>query len=176
MPNYKFPPTVLQEEFSIAWLHAIASAAGYAYELTRVDFDGIDATIKQRSNGANIPNQEALAVQLKCTYSCTPRNGNLRYPLKSESYNRLSGKRVNPRILVVLHVPRKSSDWLKHGKNQIVLRNCAYWTTLQDESQTNNKTSVTVPIPTTQQLTVGELTKLMNQLAKDGQIGRKGSK
>lgn len=172
MPNYKFPPTVLQEEFSIAWLHAIASAAGYAYEFTRVDYDGIDATIKQRSNGTNIPTQENLAVQLKCTYACTPKNGSLSYPLKPASFNRLSGKRVNPRILVVLHVPRKCVDWLQHGKDQIVLRSCAYWTTLQDQSPTKNKAKVTVPIPTTQQLTVSELTNLMDQLAKDGQIRR----
>ena len=166
MPDYRLHMSKRQEEFSIAWLHAISAAAGFSFETKRVDVDGIDATISQKSEGKSRAIYEDIKVQLKCTHAHSPTGQTLTFPLKAINYNLLSGKRIIPRILVVLHVPEKIDEWLTHSTDKLVLRNCAYWTSLHNKAPTDNKTSVSVPIPINQRLTVSELVRMMDLAAK----------
>lgn len=166
MPNFLTTLTRRQEEFSIAWLYAVASAAGFCVQDIRADVDSIDAEIRQQGNRTSFPKLELIQVQLKCTYSRVPKDNQISFPLSKKNYDDLRGKRMIPRILVVLHVPRTLNDWLSHADDSIVLRNCAYWTTLRGKPASSNKKSVNIPIPTSQKLTVQELRKMMNTVAK----------
>jgi len=166
MPNFETKITRRQEEFSLAWLYAIASAAGYCVQDVRADVDSADAQIRQQADGEKCPKLNLIEVQLKCTYAKTPKKEKISLPISKKNYDELRGKRLVPRILVVLHVPRTTTDWLQHGDDSILLRHSAYWTTLYGQPKTKNTSSVTVSIPTTQRLTVAELKKMMNLAAK----------
>jgi len=166
MANFKTEISRRQEEFSIAWLYAIASVAGYCVQNIRVDNDSIDALIRQKGNGNVYPKLDHISVQLKCTYAKIPKKSKISFPLSIKNYEDLRGKRMIPRILIVLHVPPSIKKWLEHNGEYVTLRNCAYWTSLKGQPASKNKRSVTVPIPVKQELTVKELGKMMDLAAK----------
>lgn len=165
--EYALPPTTQQEEFSRAFVTAIATAAGYSVERCSVDMNSIDFSIRQRSNGDNVPNFDALEVQLKCTYSHLPKNGYLSLPIDIPTYNRLRHIRVaTPKILVAVHVPRDFDRWLIHGQDDMNLSHCAYWISLKGKPEVSNSDSISIEIPTSQKLTIDALRALMNKIAR----------
>lgn len=160
------PLTRQQEQFSIAWVRSVASVAGYAVEEIRVDIDSVDLTIVQVGVGEEYPLIEGLKIQLKCTYAHAPKEDGLHYPLKIKNYNDLRRDCLNPRILVVLHVPEKAEQWLKHSHDTLSLYHCAYWMSLNGMPVTENSDTVSVTIPLEQRFTVDALRLLMTALAK----------
>lgn len=165
MANFKTSLPSRQEQFSIAWLYAIASVAGYSVEHVKWDNDSVDAEIHQKGDGAECPLIDQINVQLKCTYATSPKNSRISYRIPRKNYDDLRGNRLTPRILVLLHVPRGIGNWLTHSNQSVLLKNCAYWTSLQGLPPKATST-VTVPISTSQRLTVSQLTKLMEMAAK----------
>jgi hypothetical protein len=53
---------------------------------------------------------------------------------------------------------------------QLVLRRCGYWVSLAGQPQSENETSVTVPVPRANVLTVNALQGLMQQINEGGAI------
>jgi hypothetical protein len=171
MDNFLIPLSRRQEEFSKAWLMAVAAVAGYSIDITNVDVDGIDARIVQVSNKNCYPKGELINVQLKCSYSCTPKKDGIHFPLSVRTYNKLrSINLVNPRILLILHVPRKNSDWLSHLDDKMILQHCAYWTSLKGRPETSNRSDISVIVPQSRKFTVDQLKKMMNLVAKGEQL------
>jgi Domain of unknown function (DUF4365) len=170
MSQFVMTLTDQQEQFSIAWVHSIASVAGYSVEKTNVDRDSIDVVIKQFGKGEEFPLLEILSVQLKCTYSHTPKEDGIHYPLKIKNYDDLRRKCLNPRILVVLHVPETVDKWLKDTPENILLHHCAYWVSLWGMPASDNSETVSVLVPTTQRFTVSELKKLMSIIAQGNRL------
>ena len=167
MANFKTGIKSRQEQFSIAWLYAIASVAGYSIQNVRVDNDSVDAQILQKGDGPQCPLIDQINVQLKCTYASSPKGDRISYRIPLKNYEDLRGRRQTPRILVLLHVPPGISGWTQHLDQSLLLRNCAYWTSLRNLPATSNTSKVIVPIPTKQRLTVKSLTKMM-ELAATG--------
>ena len=168
MANFKTNLPTRQEQFSIAWLYAIASVAGYSIEHVKWDNDSVDAQIHQKGEGEDFPIIDQISVQLKCTYTASPKGGQITYLISRKNYDDLKGKRQTPRILILLQVPKGLENWLKHQDESILLKNCADWTSLSGCSKTNNSSKVPVSIPVTQKLTV-------NSLSNDG-YGRQREK
>jgi hypothetical protein len=166
MPNFKTGLTARQEQFSIAWLYAICSAAGYSIQQVHPDNDSIDVQIRQKGDRNHFPEIDQISVQLKCSYAATPVNGHFLFRISRKNYDDLRNPRSNPRILVLLHVPRGIGEWLVHADESILLRNCAYWTSLSGLPEINTNT-VTIRIPTAQRLTIPELNRMM-RFAADG--------
>lgn len=170
VPDFIMPLTRQQEQFSIAYIHSIASVAGYGVEEIRVDVDSVDLTITQYGDAETYPLIEGLKVQLKCTYAHIPDTGkgHLSFPISIKNYNDLRRKSLNPRVLVVLHVPRNIDLWLGHSEDSIVLNHCAYWTSLREWPDTDNAENITIDLPLSQRFTVSELKGLMEILAGGG--------
>jgi uncharacterized protein DUF4365 len=166
MSQFIMPLSRQQEQFSIAWVHSIASVAGYSVEEVKVDIDSVDLTITQFGNGDQYPLIESLKVQLKCTYSHAPKKNGIHYPLKIKNYNDLRRECMNPRILVVLHVPETVDKWLKHAPRTILLHHCAYWVSLRGMPPTGNNETINVIVPSSQRFTVSELKQLMSTIAQ----------
>jgi hypothetical protein len=160
MPNFKTGLTTRQEQFSIAWLYAITSAAGYSLQEIRWDNDSVDAQIHQKGDRNNFPEIDQINVQLKCSYAIAPIDGQFRFRVSRKNYDDLRSRRSNPRILILLHVPRGIGQWLEHTDDSMLLRNCAYWTSLTGLPAVQTRT-VTVYIPIAQKLTITELSKMM---------------
>lgn len=168
--EYKLPMPTRQEEFSLAFLHAITASVGYAIEKPRVDMYGIDVHITQGIRPSNStehpPHYEMLVAQVKCTYAHQPKNGFIDYSLGVKTYNLLRQRCTNPRILVVVHVPKESDSWTHTGTDCLTLFHSAYWMSLLNYPETTNRDKITVKIPTSQKLTPKELDRIMINLAQ----------
>ncbi|HRJ40539.1 MAG: DUF4365 domain-containing protein [Caldilineaceae bacterium] len=171
LQKYGMHLTAQQEEFSIAYVHSLASSMGYGVEEIRRDVDSVDLTIRQygTQNGSTVdyPMIDSLRVQMKCSYYSEPKDNTLDFQLKRKNYNDLSQNTVFPRILVVLHIPRDVNTWLTHADDHMILRHNAYWISLYGEPPIQAGSKV-VKIPLSQRLTAAELHRLMNILAQGG--------
>jgi len=155
-----------QEQFSLAFIHAIASAAGFGIEEVRIDIDSVDLTIRQYGYDGIYPLCDSLRVQLKSTYANKPKNNVISFPLDIKNYNDLRQKTLVPRILMVVYTPEEAEKWLYQTEDSLVLYHSAYWIKIQGMSPKDNKRKVTVSIPLKQKVTVNELQRIMNLLAQ----------
>jgi hypothetical protein len=158
-PDQPMHFTKQMEEFSIAYVHAIASSAGYALDYVRVDHDGIDVNIKSREG-----RRPQVEIQLKSTFRDILRATELKYPLDVATYNRLRTDCIVPRILLVVLVPKKSEDWLEHIEERLTMFQCGYWVSLAGSSETTNEDNITILVPRTQQFTVSALQQIMGKI------------
>jgi hypothetical protein len=166
MTEFIMPETTQQEQFSIAYVHSIASAAGYGIEEIRVDVDSIDLSIVQYGQGDENPEIDTLRAQLKCTYKFKPKEDGLHFQLKKKNYDDLRRKCIFPRVLIVLYVPDNVEKWLQHSDSNLSLYHCAYWLSLR-EMPSRDTDSVMVTL--TKKFTIDELKRIMNLLAQGRQ-------
>src|SRR5438046_533103 len=141
------------EQFSLAYVRAVAAAAGVNVSRPEVDDDSVDIMFSVKSVVGR-PQPPLLEVQVKCTAAPIARGQSIRFPLKIKNYNDLIGDRYVPRILIVVAVPKPVRDWLTQDEKSLVLRRCGYWVSLAGEPETANSTSVTVEVPRTQLFSV----------------------
>jgi hypothetical protein len=140
---------IQKEEFSYAYVYAIASAAGYSFQLAPrpLDMDGIDGIIAASASSGSM-RRPRLEVQVKCTSRNLLDNEGIKYPLRVKNYNDL--RYDDPyitRILVVVLVPDNLDDWLRQSEDELCLRRCGYWVSLRGQSAMPNHTTVTISIP-----------------------------
>jgi len=140
----------IKEEISLAYVLAVAATRGFSTEITRVDSDSIDVTI--RYNGYLDPQFSTLyspeiKLQLKATSSPNLREEYIHFPLSIKNYNDLKARSGTPRLLVVLCLNEEKANWLKHSPDELVFKKCAYFLNLKGYPDTKNDTSVTVKIP-----------------------------
>jgi Domain of unknown function (DUF4365) len=154
-----------EEELSRAYVQAVAAGAGYVTADFSLDRDGTD--IQVRAGGSMRP---SLDIQLKATINLgKPTNGEFRYPLKRRNYDLLREPTMIPRILVLLELPDKETCWLTVTPQKLILRRCAYWTSLTGFPETQNKDTVTISIQDTQRFDI-ECLKTLMEKARSGAI------
>jgi hypothetical protein len=167
--DFLLPLATQQEQFSYAYIGAIAAAAGYATYSAGPDFDCVDLEIKQRGTAAICPKRHVLNVQAKCTYAHVPDGNCLNYPLDVRAYNIMrNDATLDPHILVVVHVPDDATRWITHDTEYMLMHHRAYWYNLRGMGDTNNSTTVTIAIPTSNCFTVEWLRTAMNKIATAG--------
>ena len=153
-----------QEQFSDAFLMAIAAAAGCAISRPVPDNDSIDWTLSCR-----LPRRPKLDIQLKSTIFQKDVINDIRYRLKIKNYNDLILEDlVAPRILVLVTVPRKIEDWLSMTPESLLLRYTAYWVCLAGAPAVRNTKACTVTIPQRNLITPAVLRDLMLRI-NDGE-------
>ena len=157
-----------KEQFSRAYVLAVAAVAGYAWYQPSVDDDSVDLGIARRG-GAGTVRSPRLELQLKCHAAPTPGEPTFGFPLKLKNYDDLRDDRVQvSRILVVVLVPDAPEDWLDHSEAQLALRRCGYWISLRGLPATDNENSVTVTIPRAQPFHVDALRSMMERIGEGG--------
>lgn len=151
-----------QEEFSRAYVHAVASAAGFkVFPPATPDDDSVDLSIGARGVYGKIRSPR-VDVQLKC-WRGSVAGAMLSYELPVKNYEELRHEDYQvPRILVVVVVPDRPDEWLAQTPEELVLRRCAYWTSLRGRPETTNTRSVTVSIPATSCFSVEALGRLLS--------------
>ena len=153
-----------KEQFSYAYVRAVAAVAQIAVTTPTVDDDSVDLIFHQRGGAGNIRSPR-LEAQVKCTAAATLTATNVGYPLKLKNYDDLRPTNILvPRILITVVVPDDLNDWLNHSEQELALRNCGYWLSLRGEPATTNTANVTVYLPRTTQFTVAELTGIMQRI------------
>jgi len=79
-----------KEQFSIAYVRAVASVAGFSVSIPDVDDDSVDMVLAGRIV-EGVPSRPRIDLQLKCTSEDVLRVGEVVYPLKRKNYDELSG-------------------------------------------------------------------------------------
>jgi hypothetical protein len=154
-----------KEQFSIAYVRAVASAAGYRISEPKPDDDSIDLEIAARGAYDTLRSPR-IDVQIKCTSQNIGRAKTLNFDLKRKNYEDLRGADfLVPRILVVVTVPDRVSDWLVQSENELIMRYCGYWYSLRRCPPRKNS-KVTIQIPRAQIFTVSTLGTLMAIVGK----------
>jgi hypothetical protein len=140
----------IREQLSIAFIHTVASRAGYAWEPTRIDKDGIDGRVRARDfiDPRATVRSPSIGFQLKATTTITGSPDPIPYPLKQGNYNHLRGdKFAEPRYLALLVLPEDPAEWVKLDADALVLRRCMHWKSLVSAPETKNEVTTTVYIP-----------------------------
>lgn len=155
-----------KEQFSKAYVTAIAAQVGLNNVHLEVDDDSVDLALRGRNFTGKIRNPQ-LDLQLKCTSRDLIKDGELRFPLSIKNYNDLRGDDVIcPRYLFILVVPDDVHQWAELRNDELVLKNTCYWASIRSFPETKNETSVTVSVPTSQVLTKDSLLSLMKKASE----------
>jgi len=153
-----------KEQFSITYIRAIATVAGYSLYRPEVDNDSVDLGIVSRGGTGKILSPR-LELQLKCTARDLLEENYIKYPLNLKNYNDLKINALVPRILVVVLVPDEITDWIKQTEDELCLRYCAYWVSLRGMPNTENTTNVTIELPRTNQFTPDALQGIIQRIS-----------
>ena len=156
-----------KEQFSFAYVQAIAAQAGFNYSKDSVDDDSVDIRLSGKGFLGGKLRNPIIEIQLKCTAQEVIKDNVIKYPLKLKNYNDLRGENVAvPRYLMVLVVPENIESWTHFVNNAMILFNNCYWASLRYEPESNNKTNVTVELSLEQKVTTESLKKLMGLASK----------
>ncbi|NRQ32107.1 DUF4365 domain-containing protein [Nonomuraea sp. NN258] len=145
-----------KERFSLAYVEALAYAAGYAVTIVHVDHFGVDLELRDRALRVD--------VQMKCTNESEAKSDHIAYPLDTRTYNLLSdpGRNV-PAYLFVVEVPSLKTDWVSCSTDGLHLRRCGYYASMSALPPTSNKATRSVKVARANRLTVASLDQLMRQ-------------
>ena len=153
-----------KEQFSRAYVQAVASCAGFAWSTPSVDDDSVDMVLHQTGGGGTVRSPK-VELQLKCKAAPTPGEDRFPHLIKLKNYDDLRDEGVLvPRILVVVLVPDQPAAWLVHSEVELVLRHCGYWVSLRGQPPSDNAAGQTVHIPRLQTFSVQSLQGIMQRI------------
>ena len=147
-----------KELFSLSYIEAVAFEAGYQVTDPKRDRDSVDGILL-----ADIGRRAEIHFQAKATSREVLRNGTIHFPIKKKNYDDLRVDVISPRILIVLLMPDDKALWLRQTDDELCLRHCAYWMSLEGEPDLPNTSNVTVHVPTANVFSSAQLTDLMER-------------
>jgi hypothetical protein len=125
-----------QEQFSNAYVSAVAAVAGFATYIPQPDIDSIDLGIADKGSRGIIRSPN-LHLQIKAPYRHNVINTHtMSYSLKKKNYDDLRHIDFHiPRILIVVILADDINDWLYQSDQELIMRHCAYWTSLRGKPE-----------------------------------------
>lgn len=159
---------LVKEQFSHAFISAIASIAKFATYKPSVDDDSIDIGFCMKGGGGTIRSPR-LEAQLKCTSADVRKNDCLHFPLIKKNYDELRIENIHiPRILIVVLVPDNIQECIRHTEEEsLILKRCGYWISLRGFPESKNQNSVTINIPRKNIFSVESLCSIMTKVGSD---------
>ncbi len=150
-----------KEQFSLAYIRAVAAQAGYQITRPEVDNDSVDGTLI-----ADFGRRPRIDFQAKATSRQIVQGDNIHFALKIKNYDDLRAETRTPRILIVVLMPKEKNQWLTQTQEQLCLRHCGYWVSLEGHQEVSSTTSITVHIPLVNMFNVEQLDDLMTKVEK----------
>lgn len=147
------------ELFSLAYIRAVSANVGYQVTRPELDDDSVDGILMARGG-------RRLEFQAKATTRNLLHGQHLRFPLPIKNYDDLRADTQLPRILIVLLMPSGQPEWLQQTSDELCLRHCAYWKSLEGCPESPNTYSVTVHIPIANIFSGGQLIDLMTKVER----------
>ena len=154
-----------KERFSLAYIQAVASCAGFQVEEVLVDRDSVDGTIK-----ANFGHRPRIEFQAKATARDVVKDSFIHFPLSIKNYDDLRDEAIIPRILIVLILPQEIESWINQTNEELCLRHCAHWLSLLGEPPTSNNHNVTVHVPIGNIFSSPGLIRMMQRTERTGAL------
>ena len=154
-------PEQRMEQFSFAYVRAVAAHADCAVTDNHYpDINSKDGTISA-DWGRRRPK---IDFQAKATSQDVLRDGAVRFRLPIGDYDNLRRRDTVPHILIVLLMPKDEADWLNQTSEELAMRRCAYWMSLEGMSKSPNVSTVTVHVPVSQTFDSAQLRDMMNRV------------
>jgi len=162
----------LKCEFGLAYVRAVAHAAGYFVQSSdrMKDADGVDITLFNRTAGRLKTMGKSIDIQLKTTaHKDDGDQETFPFVLDVKNYNELvlTGYQI-PRILVVVIVPEDRANWVEINQDHLLMRHCGYWKSLRGLASSTNKSSVTVEIAQSDEFNITNLVSIMDRINAGG--------
>ena len=146
------------EQFSDAYLHAVATIARVEIGQTKTDHGKVDWYLIHEDI------RIMMFFQSKSQLNPTVTDNHVVYEFKADAYNKLASTPRNRAYLVLMCLPPERACWHSQSHWSLHLRNCMLYYRLDDKEQVNNKASLTIKIPLTQIVTPEWLVELYEEL------------
>ncbi len=160
-----------QEGLCRAYVHAVASCCGMSWSTPSPDY-GVDVTLIEIDMLADRRSESGVKVdvQLRSTTRAALGLESVVYELDVRTYDFLRRPApLIPRILVVLLLPPDEADWTHQTENELTLRRCAYWISLEGSQASKNRKSVRVVIPRANLFSAAALLGLVRRIKTGGE-------
>ena len=151
-------PNQQMEQFSLAYIRAVAANAGCQVTRPEVDTDSVDGVLM-----TDFGRRPRIDFQAKSTSQNILSGNNLHFPLPIKNYEELRADTRTPRILIVLLMPQQTDEWTNQTHQELCLRRCAYWLCLEGRDATRNTSSINIEIPTSNMFNTVQLETLMQK-------------
>ena len=151
-------PNMQMEQLSLAYVRTVAAKAGFQVTRPELDTDSVDGVLM-----ADFGRRPRVDFQAKSTTRDVLRDEALHFSLPVKNYEELRADTRTPRILIVLLMPDDNARWIAQSEEELCLRHCAYWLSLEGQPATSNSSSVTVHIPKTNLFDVNQVIDLMER-------------
>ena len=158
-------PNERMARFSLSYIKAVASHAGFQVVEPKVDHDSVDGILM-----ADFGRRPRIEFQAKATAREVVPGDDISFALPVKNYEDLRLAAINPRILIVLLMPKLDQDWIDQTADELCLRRCAYWTSLVGHPTTANTSSVTVHVPMVNVFSSSGLTDMMQKAEQGGDL------
>jgi Domain of unknown function (DUF4365) len=164
-------PEQQKEEFSKAYVHAVAARNRFKLGEWTVDDGCLDVTVAAEGTlGGGKYEAPRVDLQLKCTSrAAVVKTDFISWPFEREHYDKLIASKIVPHLLVVLVLPPNEKDWLEHSVDQLILRRCAYWVKMTGMPAIKNQTS-TVRLPRSQVFSPEQLKMILTTISRTGTL------
>lgn len=166
VPYGRLQPNLCKEQISIAYAHAVATAARCKLQDVDIDDHGVDAVLMQTPPDELLGNVK-IDVQLKCTSGDVLKDQHLAFQLPKFNYDKLRGEyRLDPAILIVMLVPSDLEDWVTQDEDALTVVRCAYWMSLRGMPSIGDQDSKVVHLPRGNIFNVESLLAMMERASK----------
>lgn len=161
------PSEHVGETLSKTYIQTVAAQAGMKCESGQPEY-GVDVTLREivYLHNSFRPGGFTIDCQLKSTIDWELKDGEIIYDLRGKNYNDLVLREGGtPFILVLLCLPRDTSQWVELDEEQLSIRKCCYWTKLAGSPVKNDSTK-RIFIPRERLVTPDTLSDLMGKCSR----------
>ena len=146
-----------KERFSLAYINTVATYANCEVLEPQVDRGSVDGILKRDTI------EEIIGFQAKSTSRnvLSSDGRQLHFPLSIRDYENLRNS-TRPFVLIVVLLPDDESEWLTQTGDELCLRHCAYWLSLERRPEVGHSSNITVHIPITNVFSRSQLADLMD--------------
>jgi hypothetical protein len=161
----------IKEGLSRAYIMAVAHRAGFNCSFSATFDYGIDGTLRavKAVGTRRVESGVAIDFQVKASERCGFESDAIVYDLEAKSQRDLADSSVSlPRVLIVLALPEERERWLEVSEEALLLRRCAFWSSLRGQALTANAKTERIRIPRGQVFDVAALKAMMARVERRG--------